>query len=229
MRIVDLGSGTGANPRAVAPVLDCAQDWTLVEHDPALIEVGASRLAESRIPWRYRQLDLVTELERVAEETPDLITASALLDLVSEAWLARLVELRRLTGAALYLVLSYDGRIAWQPEDAADDEIHRLVDDHQRTDKGFGPALGSTAVERMANLLDAGDGRLDIQPSNWVLGADDGPIQHALLAGYVVAATAVAPERHPAMAAWAERRRALISARKSRLRVGHLDLLLLPP
>ena len=46
--------------------LDCAQDWTLVEHDPALIEVGTSRLAESRINWHYRRLDLVTGLERVA-------------------------------------------------------------------------------------------------------------------------------------------------------------------
>jgi hypothetical protein len=80
----------------------------------------------------------------------------------------------------------------------------------------------------MANLLDASDGRLDIQPSDWVLGADDGPMQRALIEGYVVAATAIAPERHAAIASWAERRRALISARKSRLRVGHLDLLLLP-
>ena len=181
-----------------------------------------------RIPWRYRQLDLDAELERVAEEAPDLITASALLDLVSEAWVARLVELRRHTGAALYLVLSFDGRIAWEPGDAADEEVHRLIIDHQRTDKGFGPALGSTAVERMADLLGAADGWLDIQPSDWVLGAEDGPMQRALLEGYVVAATATAPERYAATTAWAERRRALISSRISRLRVGHLDLLLLP-
>jgi hypothetical protein len=229
VQIVDLGSGTGANPRAVGPILGCTQDWTLVEHDPALIRSGASRLAELPFPWRYRRLDLVTELERVAAEAPDLITASALLDLVSEGWLARLLELRRHTGAALYLALSYDGRIAWQPEDAADEEMHRLVDDHQRTDKGFGPALGPSAVERMAGLLDADDGRLVIQPSDWVFGADDGDLQRALLEGYVVAATAIAPEHHAAIASWAERRRALISARRSRLRVGHLDLLLLPP
>ena len=42
----------------------------------------------------------------------------------------------------LYAALSYDGRIAFTPSDPLDADIVAAVNAHQRTDKGFGPALG---------------------------------------------------------------------------------------
>jgi hypothetical protein len=225
LRILDLGAGTGAQLRRLAPCLGPGQDWTLVELDPALIAAGTADLAAVTVPWRYRRLDLARELEVLAAEPVDLIAASALLDLVAEPWLDRLLALRQATGAALYLALGYDGRIAWEPALPDDTTATDLVNRHQRTDKGFGPALGPEAAPMLHRLLpDA-----LVATSDWCLGADDRAMQTALLEGYVEAGLAMAaPAGGPAVVAWGERRRRLIAEGCSRLWVGHLDLLFLP-
>jgi hypothetical protein len=228
VRIVDLGSGTGSNLRGTAPALGADQDWTLVEWDPHLIATGERLLRAAEVGWRYRRLDLASDLETLADGPVDLVTAAALLDLVSPSWLARLVELRRHTAAALYVVLTIDGRIAWEPADPTDRLAGELVEDHQHTDKGFGRALGPDAADGLESLLRAEPGELHVRDSDWCLGSADAPIQLELLAGYAGAASATAPARTGEIAAWAGRRRARILSGGSALRVGHRDLLFLP-
>lgn len=219
LRVVDLGAGTGSNLRCTATALGGEQHWTLLELDPSLIEAGQERLAQVAVGWGYRRLDLAIDLERAADGGVDLITASALLDLVSEAWLERLVALQRRTGAALHMVLSVDGVIAWAPPDADDLSVTEAVNRHQLTDKGFGPALGAHAVGVLHRLLAAAEGQVLLAPSHWLLGSADRELQGALLAGYVDVA---------GMDAWAERRRRLIASDRSCLTIGHQDLLFLP-
>ena len=225
LHVVDLGAGTGANLRRLAPALQGPQHWTLVERDPALIEAGEAKLAGSATEWRYRQLDLAEELERLADEPCDLLTASALLDLVSAGWLERLARLRQRTGAALYVALSYDGRIAWEPSDALDAAVTALVNAHQRSDKGFGSALGPTAAASLANLL--GD-QAEIGESAWSLDQGDTDLQAALLDGYARAAIEAAPLQEQPIRQWSERRGEVLRQGRSRLFVGHVDLLMLP-
>jgi SAM-dependent methyltransferase len=229
LRVVDLGAGTGANLRRTAPALHARQDWTLVELDPALIEAGSARLARSDAAWRYRRLDLARDLEALADSPPpDLITAAALIALVSAAWLERLAALRARTGAALYVALTVDGRVRWTPADPHDAPCTALVQRHQHIDKGFGPALGFDAAPTLMRLLDAQPGELLLGRSDWNLGVESAALQAELLEGYVAAASALAPERRPALAAWGERRRAGLAQPEARLLVGHLDLLFLP-
>ena len=85
------------------------QDWTLVEHDPALIQPVRRSWQAHRSAGAITELDLAADLETLAEADADIITASALLDLVSAEWLDRLVAWRRSSRAALYIALSYDG------------------------------------------------------------------------------------------------------------------------
>jgi hypothetical protein len=226
--IADLGAGTGSHLRRLAPVLGAGQRWTLVELDPALIAAGKVLLADALVPWCYRRLDLARELEALAGEPVGLIAASALIDLVSAPWLARLLALRARMATALYLTLTYDGRIAWQPADPADAEVEALVNRHQRTDKGFGLALGPEAVAVLRQALAGALGELLVERSDWRLAPGDAAIQAALLDGYVAAAEAMAPGHRPAIQAWGERRRRLIDQGASGLTVGHLDLLFLP-
>ncbi|MEK0085211.1 class I SAM-dependent methyltransferase [Benzoatithermus flavus] len=230
LRIVDLGAGTGAQLRRLSPRLGTGQHWILVEHDPALIAAGGARLAAVGVSWRYRCLDLARDLEALATERADLIAASALIDLVAAPWLGRLLALRAAAGAALYLTLCYDGRMVWEPADPGDAEIAALVDRHQRTDKGFGPALGPEAAASVREALAGLPGELLTERSDWRLGEGDAAIQTALLAGYLEAAAAIAaPAARRRIAAWGERRARLVASRRSRLTVGHLDLLFLPP
>ncbi len=230
VRVVDLGAGTGANLRRLAPLLGPGQRWTLIELDPALVAAGEAFPPVADVDAGYRRLDLAGGLDRVAEDGPvDLLTASALLDLVSEEWSRWLAVLCSRLGCALYASLTYDGRVAWSPEDPVDGAAHAAVDQHQRTDKGFGPALGPTAVGTLARLLEAaGGGTLRMAASDWRLGVDDTEIQRELLRGYAGAAEAVEPDRAETFCAWRHRRQEHLLAGVSELLVGHRDLLFLP-
>jgi hypothetical protein len=139
-----------------------------------------------------------------------------------------LVALRRELDAALYVALSYDGRIAWHPADPADDLIRGLVNDHQRTDKGLGPACGPDAVTALVERLQPDEGMTVLAQSDWVLDHRTGRLQAEMVHGHREAAMIMAPERSDELRAWAERRLGAIAGSASRLRVGHRDLLLLP-
>jgi hypothetical protein len=113
LRVVDLGAGAGATLRRLGPILGEAQQWTLAELDADLVTAGKVRLGSELPRAAYWRLDLARDLEALGAKPVDLITASALLDLVSADWLARLVGLRARLGCALYVALTYNGRIEW--------------------------------------------------------------------------------------------------------------------
>lgn len=228
LAVLDMGSGTGSSLRALASHLPAPQAWRLVEHDPALIAAGMALLPRSGpAAWRYVEADLAEELETLLSGGCDLVTCSALLDLVSEPWMARLAGTVRALGVPLHAALTYDGRIALAPALPDDAWITELVNAHQRGAKGFGPALGPDATARLERLLQ-GSGRCLCAPSDWRLGPGDRAIQQALLEGWAGAAREMAPDKAPRIGSWLEERLALLRADRSRCTVGHRDLLWLP-
>jgi SAM-dependent methyltransferase len=224
IEVLDLGSGTGANLRRLASALPARQRWRLIEHDPALIRIGTASLPEG-VAAHYVRADLTRELEAVLAAPVDLVTASALLDLVSASWLDRLGALILARRTAMLVVLSWDGRIGLDPPHPDDALVQGLVARHQRSDKGFGPALGPDAARHLADRLAGTGGRLAIEQSDWQLGAGDRALLDALVAGWAAAASAVSPAAAPRVEAW---RRARLAAPCVAARVGHQDLLWLP-
>ena len=224
---VDLGSGTGSNIRYLAPRLPTC-DWRLVDNDAALLDVARHALRRANsgatsINIEARVADLQT-LDSTALDGCALVTASALLDLVSESWLARLVRLARDAGAHVLMALNCDGRIVCSPPERDDDLVRDLVNRHQVTNKGFGSALGPKAGVRAEALLrDAG---YDVcrAPSDWVLGTEHAELQRQLIEGWAHAATELAPDLSPRIQSWTERRIAHLSAGTSHLVVGHDDV-----
>jgi hypothetical protein len=217
--VVDLGAGSGSNLRYLAPLLPPAQRWLLVDHDPALLAVAAARRGTVGNVAR-QDMDLARELPDVPGRTG--VTAAALLDLTSAAWLD---DLARWCGdAPVLMALSVDGRLAWQPEDPDDDAIRERFFAHQRADKGFGPALGPAAATHLARRL---EGRqVFLEPSDWRLGPPEAPLLGATLDGVVVAVAELAGAR--ACERWAALRRRQLAMGELRLTVGHVDLLALP-
>ena len=231
LTIADLGSGTGANFRAISPHFVCPQQWILLEWDPALIEQGhglQSAKLENNCQCHYVPCDLTTDLETAVPIRVDLVTASALIDLVSETWLDRLLDLVRNRHCALYLTLSYNGEMSWEPAEEFDDEAHRLFEEHQRRDKGFGPALGGQAVAHLHAQLSGIVGRVQTGASDWLFGPADTDIQRSLLQTIVRAGKEVDESSSAALDQWAVRRRMAIDETQSHCRVGHQDLLYLP-
>jgi SAM-dependent methyltransferase len=252
LEVLDLGCGTGANLRALAPQLGGTQRWRLVDHDPQLLAVlpGALQGWAASLGWHaertgtglrieaprlrldivWQQADLAADLEGLRLDDADLVTASALLDLVSADWLARWIARSRAAGAALCFALSVDDRLRWQPSDAADDEVHALFRAHQRRDKGFGPALGGAAVDAARPLLARAGYRCTTAASDWHVDAAREPAHRAMLAAMVDGIASAASEQDPAAAgrvrAWRDRRHALLAGPSAMgLVVGHTELL----
>jgi hypothetical protein len=253
LRVLDLAAGTGSNfryltnhvvelgtgPRVrtgpthgsastttsaiTAPYVGadpCAcPNWLLVDHDAALI---------AQVPTtpgvRTRCMDLATLGDREIFDGRALVTASALLDLVSEAWLRALAARCADGGAVVLFALSYDGRISCSPEDPADRAIAALVNEHQRIDKGFGPALGPGATDCAERCFAAFGYRLQRARSDWALPPESRELQQQLIGGWAQAATEIAPSQTATIDGWRSRRLAHVAANRSHVTVGHEDL-----
>lgn len=227
LSVLDLASGTGANFRFLAPLLGEEQDWRLVDHDPALLTHGAALLPTNAIHrWRSQQLyvDLAGDWESLDFQGVQLVTASALIDLVSVDWLERLARRCREVHAAVFIVLSYDGTVIWEPALEGDETVLEWVNRHQRRDKGFGPALGPQAAAELKAILERLGYRVELRPSSWRLEPEQVSMQAALLQGWIEAAGEIAPDATDWLNEWAIQRRGLIKKGDSRLTVGHWDL-----
>jgi SAM-dependent methyltransferase len=230
IRIVDLGCGSGANLRYLAPRLHARQDWLLIDNDPDLLTLAATSAhqAPGGIQVSSRLLDLGS-LDDSIFAGRDLVTASALLDLVPEAWLAGVVERCRRHAACFLAVLNYDGRIECAPRDSDDDRVRALVNRHQRGDKGLGAALGPDAGDRAEALLQHAGFRVVRERSDWLLTERHEALQRALIDGWALAASELMPDDGGEIDAWRLRRHEYVSQGRSRLRVGHDDVAGVPP
>jgi hypothetical protein len=217
-RILDLATGTGSNFRYLNAACPRAQ-WLLVDRDAALLaRVPKTQSVEAR------QVNLATLDDRSLFADRALVTASALLDLVSEAWLGQLAALCAQYGSAVLFALSYDGRIDCSPSDADDAAIVALVNDHQRTDKGFGPALGPDATACAERCFRSRGYQTRRASSDWILTPASHALQRPLIDGWAQAACELAPLQSAVFEAWRRRRHAHLDANRSHIVVGHQDL-----
>jgi len=225
--VVDLACGTGSTLRALAPHLPARQIWRLVDNDLSLLaRAGAN--APAGVSVTPTPVDLARDLEAALDGALDLVTTSALLDLVSPEWLERFVVETAARRLPVYAALSYDGRAALDPVDPLDATIIAAVNRHQRRNKGFGPALGPAAaldaVERFHEV-----GYTVVQGvSDWVFGTDDREMQAEVLSGWASAVRELDELALPDLIDWLARRRDLVAAGRATMRVGHVDVFARP-
>jgi hypothetical protein len=235
--VTDLGCGTGATMRALAPRLSARQSWRLVDNDEALLEQALRDGAATAPPGASvttiaadLAIDVFTDLTGAVAPVLsdcDLVTTSALLDLVSAAWLDRLVATLARLSRPFYAALSYDGAVALSPESCHDREVIAAVNRHQRTDKGFGKALGPDAARTAPEEMRAACFTVIEGRSDWQFGVDDRAIQIEMLAGWAAAAQEIGVD--PAVIAqWLGERRDHVAAGRSRMRIGHIDFFATP-
>ncbi len=209
--VVDLGCGTGTLWRDFARP---AAAWRLVDRDPALL-----RLAGARCPGAETVAADLADVAGLPLGGARLVTASALLDLASAAWLETLAGRLAAEGAGFYARLSYDGTMRWSPGLSDDEAVMAAFNAHQRGDKGLGPALGPKASDFLAVALRRRGYAVRVAASPWRLEA--GPLLSALAEGV---AGAAAETGLAAAAAWGQARRTMARG----CVVGHADVLALP-
>jgi len=250
--ILDLATGGGSNIRYLSSRLPSPQRWLAVDQSPVLL----TRLRHEMSAWgaargyavqtgptactvngaglecdvETHQMDLGELDEPNIFTGRHLVTASALLDLVSEPWLRVLAARCRAARAAALFTITYDGHFTCSPAEPEDTMVRSLLNEHQKRDKGLGgPAQGPDAVacaERC--FVDAGY-LVHRESSDWTVGPEQTQMQRMLIDGWAEAAAEVTREGAPVIADWRARRLAHVDAGRSRAVVGHEDLAALLP
>ena len=243
--ITDIACGTGSTLRAVAPLLGAGQSWTLVDYDAELLAEAKALTAGLGHAIAVEQVDLVSGIAAALPKPCDLVTMSAFLDLVSEDWLIKLIADLSARKLPLYAALNYDGRTACNPAHPADEEVLALFRAHQKTDKGFGPALGPDCARIATAALEQADFTVVQGRSDWEFLPDEGLVQSMLVDGWASAAHDMAERRiaggevqsdENAAAAlretiedWRDWHLTRIAEGASTIMVGHVDLFAVPP
>ena len=242
LAVVDLGCGAGSNLRGLSPWLPGRQSWKLVDYDQRLLDTAKERLALLPSPWRGGDRGV----EKAGEETgrvtfrqadfskgdfapliagADLVTAAALFDLVSAPVIEKLADAVAQRRAIFYTVLTYDGIAAFLPEHPSDRDMREAFNQHQQTDKGFGPAAGPHATGALAKAFAKHGYHIVRGKSPWVLDAACAKLRYEVDAGWANAAVETGRISEAEAYAWLTHRR---EARDAVTIVGHEDLLALP-
>ncbi|HEY0939669.1 MAG TPA: hypothetical protein VGE08_06195 [Steroidobacter sp.] len=230
LQALDLGSGTGANIRYMAPRLAGEQRWLAVDDEPALLGHQPATLQGTnfRCSVSTRRLDLATELDSLSLSEFHLVTASALLDLVSASWLQLLASRCADARVNVMFALTYDGRVQCMPHEPDDQWVFGLVNRHQRGNKGFGPALGPDATSYARDVFGMFGFQSRVMASDWVIEPEEQSLQRELIAGWITAAHEIAPSEAERIELWVRRRLTHLLAGTSRIRVGHQDFIAWP-
>ena len=214
--IVDVGCGTGSSVRALGPLLPEGTTWRLIDNDPALLDLAGAE-AGSGVTLHCQDLQ---ELDLLPLEGSTLISASALIDIVSRQWL---VDFAARVAVPFYCALTYDGEMSWVPEDPRDFEVTAAFNAHQRGDKGFGEALGPDAVGVALEVFANSGCEVSVAESPWRLGPGYEALHRELVAGIASAAWEAGEDDAPS---WGETRMA--AAGSASCVVGHQDILVVP-
>jgi hypothetical protein len=219
--IHDLGGGSGAMGRWLAPRLPEPQQWAVHDRDPDLLKLAVTASAGSDVVSVEARLTDITRLTPDDLSGASLITASALLDLLTTDELVRM--LRACGARPMLLALTVVGRVTLSPADPLDLRIGAAFNAHQR---GRG-LLGPDAVTAAVDALRGTGAEVFVRPSPWRLDASHADLAAQWLDGWVAAAC----EQEPALAAEAGAymdRRLAQAARELAVTVDHADLLVLP-
>jgi hypothetical protein len=225
--VVDLACGTGSTLRALSPRLPTPQRWRLADNDLGLLARASALANPPRLNVDAFPVDLARDLEAVLDGPVEFVTTSALLDLVSHDWLDRLATECAARRLPIYAALTYDGLATLEPADPLDATVIDAVNAHQRTDKGFGPALGPAAAAAAPERFKALGYVVTQAASDWVFGPKDVEIQTDVLTGWAAAAREIGMPIDDVIA-WLVRRRDRIAAGASSMRVGHVDFFAQP-
>ena len=228
--IVDLGSGTGSTIRGLQRYTTLAPSiqWRLVDNDPELLAEAVHKHSEE-----YSIESFLVDLsatQKLPLESVSLITASALLDLVSSNFIRDLCQLIKEKNEdrplGFYSALNYDGCIKWTPFHPLDAAILMNFNTDQRRDKGFGPALGPDATDFLKTQFHSTKFQCLSAKSPWLLGSADYLLTESLINGISGVAIQTGGLTNSDIQDWKTFR--IENVRTGTCYLGHTDILVLP-
>jgi hypothetical protein len=230
--IHDLAGGTGAMGRWLAPLLPGAQHWVIHDLDPDLLALAAAHPpgpaadgAAVSVEARHRD---IAGLEPCDLAGATLITASALLDLLTEREVATLIGVCVAARCPMLLSLSVIGGVELVPPDPLDRIVTAAFNAHQRRVTERGRLLGPDAVALAIEESRKRGAEVLLRPSPWRLGSSQGQLAAEWFTGWLRAGCEQDPELAVHAEAYAQRRLAQAAAGELAVTVAHADLLVSP-
>jgi hypothetical protein len=230
--IHDLGCGTGQMGRWLAPLLPGRQHWVVHDLDAELLALAAAQLPGpaadgAAVTLEAKHTD-ITRLRRDDLAGATLITASALLDLLTEDELTGLIAVCAKAGCPTLLTLSVTGRVELTPADPLDRRVAAAFNAHQRRVTGRRRLLGPDAVELAVDQVGRLGGEVLVRPSPWRLGASQAILVAEWFTGWVRAACEQEVELAVQAELYTRRRLAQAAAGELTVTVDHADLMVSP-
>ena len=220
--IHDLGGGSGAMVRWLAPRLPGPQHWVVHDRDEGLLELAMARgPAAAAVTVEARRSD-ITRLAPGDLAEASVVVASALLDLLTADELARMLAAG--SGCPMLLMLTVVGRVTLTPADPLDARIVAAFNAHQRRGRLLGPDAVAAAVDQLRGRA----AEVIVRSSPWRLDAAHADLVAEWFGGWTAAASEQEPALAAPAAAYRHRRLAQAAAGELAVTVDHADLLALP-
>lgn len=231
--IRDLGCGTGAMGRWLAPRLPGSQHWIAHDRDPdmlALVEDGMSGLADAAgVPVRVSPRPL--ELSQITAEmlrSTTLVTASALLDVLTDDETRQLAVACAAASCPALLTLSVTGEVELVPPEPLDEAFRTAFNTHQRRTSAGRELLGPAAVHVARAAFESHGAAVWTRASPWWLDRTRVELTEVWLRGWVRAAVERRPDLAEHATGYLERRLGALWEGRLVAKVPHEDLLALP-
>ena len=224
--VMDLGAGTGSNLEWLAPRLAVRQGWTLIDRDEELLALISEPTGSSGVRVVSR---LATELDELGslhhDAGPMLITCSALLDVLIPNQIKTLCRFIVARQATALFSLTVTGEVEISPVMDLDTRIDEAFNTHQERHGLAGPGATATAE----HVLRAAGFDVHIIATPWELGTGCAE----LIERYLIERVDAALEHDPTLTieakAWLAARLTQLRHGSLSIRVGHQDLVALPP
>jgi hypothetical protein len=230
--IHDLGCGTGSMARWLAVRLPGPQHWVMYDRDDELLTLAAAdppaRASDGTpVTMETRRRD-ITRMELVELAGAALITASALLDIMTAEELERLVATCAGADCPVLIALSVTGRVEITPVEPFDQSVIDAFNAHQRRTTSAGKLLGPDAVGAAVDGFTRLGLEVVVRPSPWRLGPGHAALAAAWFTGWLAGACEQRPELRAHAPSYARRRLAEAAAGHLSVTVHHQDLLVRP-
>jgi len=229
--IHDLGSGSGAMMRWLAPRLPGPQRWVLHDADasilehrdptPAIDSAGRPVLSRSSV-------EELADLDPAALADATLVVASALLDVITFAETRTVVDACVELRVPVLTSLTVSGRVELEPANELDDALAVAFNAHQRREADGRRMLGPDAAGVVTDMFRSAGWHVRTASTPWRLGPADANLVAEWLDGWLGAAVEQDPSLDGVAQGYRIRRLAQLAAGDLRVTVDHEDVLAWP-